>query len=201
MPVLRFRSRDWLAYTPLAESPDSAALVDVDGGSDHCHISGNGCVDCCASRLGTAAPQDTRAGRRGLHEHVRSGHLCRPFAILTLSRQPAFAGQAWARWVFSFEWPSIAYAFDILAWDFFFPLSALFAATTVQGHGLASMVRRLLFASAVLAFAGLFGVALANMPLRNIGIVGYAVLFPIASAFLAILFRRANNEGTAAFVW
>jgi hypothetical protein len=119
------------------------------------------------------------------------------FAILSLGSQPAFAGEPWARLVFSFEWPSIAYALDILAWDVFFPLAALFAAATVQGAGLASMVRGLLFASAALAFLGLAGVALANMQVRNIGIIGYAVLFPIAAALLAKLFREAGSDGVA----
>jgi hypothetical protein len=117
------------------------------------------------------------------------------FAILTLSRQPAFAGQAWAPMVFSFQWPSVAYALDILAWDIFFPLAALSAAATVQGAGLAGAVRALLYASGALAFRGLVGVPLANMQLRNIGIIGYAVLFPVAAALLAVIFHRANNAG------
>ena len=113
------------------------------------------------------------------------------FAVLTLSGQPAFAGREWATMVFSFEWPSVAYALDILAWDFFFPLAALFAAATIQGAGLAAAVRRLLFASAALAFIGLVGVPLASMQIRNIGIIGYAVLFPIAAAFMAGLFHQS----------
>jgi hypothetical protein len=36
------------------------------------------------------------------------------FCILTLSRQPEFAGQSWLPLVFSFEWPSVAYALDIV---------------------------------------------------------------------------------------
>jgi hypothetical protein len=35
------------------------------------------------------------------------------FVILTLSRQPEFTGQPWLPLVFSFSWPSIAYALDI----------------------------------------------------------------------------------------
>jgi hypothetical protein len=119
------------------------------------------------------------------------------FAILTLSTESAFSDEAWVRLVFSFKWPSVAYAFDILAWDFFFPLSALFAATAVQGAGIAGSTRKLLFASAALAFAGLVGVPLSNMQIRNIGIIGYAVLFPIASALLAVQFRRASSTGAA----
>ena len=44
------------------------------------------------------------------------------FMILTLSRQPEFTGQPWHPLVFSFEWPSVAYALDIVGWDVFFPL-------------------------------------------------------------------------------
>jgi hypothetical protein len=51
-----------------------------------------------------------------------------------------------------------------------------------------------LFASAALAFLGLAGVALADMQVRNIGIIGYAVLFPIAAAMLACLFHRASGK-------
>jgi hypothetical protein len=114
------------------------------------------------------------------------------FAILTLSRQTAFAGEPWQRLVFSFQWPSVVYALDVLAWDVFFPLAAWFAATTLQGRGSVRVARGLLFAGAVLAFLGLAGVFLANMQVRNIGILGYAVLFPIAAAILAFHFRRGT---------
>lgn len=83
------------------------------------------------------------------------------------------------------------YALDILAWDVFFPLAALFAAFAVHGSGLARLARILLFGSAALAFIGLAGVPLANMSIRNIGIIGYVVLFPIASFLLALIFRRS----------
>ena len=116
------------------------------------------------------------------------------FAILTLNRQPAFASEPWARLVFSFEWPSIAYALDILAWDLLFSLGALFAAAAIQGSGRVRVARGLLFASATLAFLGLAGVPLADMQIRNIGIIGYAVLFPIASGVLAFHFHRAAPD-------
>ncbi len=112
------------------------------------------------------------------------------FSVLTLSREPGFAGQDWARNVFAFQWPSVAYALDILAWDIFFPLAALFAAPTVQGPDQAAVARVLLYVSAALAFIGLAGVPLSNMQLRNVGIIGYAVIFPIAAALMARLFSR-----------
>jgi hypothetical protein len=116
------------------------------------------------------------------------------FSILVLSRHPAFDG-AWHHLVFSFRWPSLAYVLDILAWDFFFPLGALFAALAVQGAGLARAARVLMIVSSILALLGLLGVPLANMQVRNIGIFGYAVLFPIAAALLAGLYYRADLGG------
>ena len=66
-------------------------------------------------------------------------------------------------------------------------------ALSIPGAGLPSVVRRLMYLSAALALAGLAGVPLANMRVRNIGIVGYAVLLPIAAALMMLVFRRGKN--------
>ncbi|MCE9571948.1 MAG: hypothetical protein K8W52_02210 [Deltaproteobacteria bacterium] len=115
------------------------------------------------------------------------------FVILTLSHQPAFAGMSLA---FAFRWPSVAYALDILAWDVFFALAALCAAPVFRGAGLERRIRWLLIASGALAAAGLSGVATGDMRLRNLGILGYAVLFPIAAALLGALFTRTPERAT-----
>lgn len=107
------------------------------------------------------------------------------FSILALSRQPEIAAAPWASLVFSFTWPSLAYALDILAWDFFFPLAALFAALALRGEYGHGAARVLLLAAAILAFLGLAGVPMENMNVRNIGIIGYVVLFPVATALVA----------------
>ena len=44
------------------------------------------------------------------------------------------------------------------------------------------------------ALAGLSGVAAGDMRLRNIGIVGYVGVFPIAAGLMALLFRRATTR-------
>ena len=46
----------------------------------------------------------------------------------------------------------------------------------------------LLIVSGVLALAGLSGLALGDMRLRNLGVLGYVGVFPIAAALLARLF-------------
>jgi len=114
------------------------------------------------------------------------------FVILTVSRQAAFAGFSWMPLLLSFKWPSVSYALDILAWDVFFALSVLFAAPVFSGNRLATSIRMLMIASGVLALAGLSGVIVGDMQLRNIGIVGYAGVFPVAALLLVILFYRAT---------
>ena len=116
------------------------------------------------------------------------------FCILTLSRQLEFAGRSWEPLVLSFEWPSVAYALDILAWDIFFALSMLFAAPAFSGSPLAAWIRVLMIASGVLSLAGLSGVVAGDMQLRNIGIVGYVGVFLVVAALLAVLFYRTTPQ-------
>jgi len=112
------------------------------------------------------------------------------FVVFTASRHPAFAGQPWVSLFFSFEWPSVAYALDILGWDVFFSLSMLFAAAVFGGSRLAIWVRWSIVVSGVLAFAGLIGVAFGDMQLRNVGIVGYVGVFLVVTVLLAVFFGR-----------
>lgn len=113
------------------------------------------------------------------------------FSVLTLSRQEAFREMDW---LFAFSWPSVVYALDILAWDAFFPLAVLLAIPAFGGGRLERRIRWLLAVSGVLAGAGLAGVFLNDMQVRNIGIVGYAVVFPLAAVFMGLLFARAAAE-------
>ena len=112
------------------------------------------------------------------------------FVLLIVGRQAAFVAQSWAPALLSFTWPSVAYALDVLAWDGFFAVAAMCAAMTFGGTRLTRGIRALLIASGVLSLAGLSGVLAGDMRLRNIGIVGYAGVFPVAALLLALLFRR-----------
>lgn len=114
------------------------------------------------------------------------------FLILTLSRQPEFSSLPDGALLFAFSWPSIAYSLDILAWDFFFALSTLFAAPVFFDGRLARWIRALMTASGLLALAGLAGVATGNMQLRNIGIVGYLLVFLVVCALLGALFYQTK---------
>jgi len=98
-------------------------------------------------------------------------------SILLLSREPAFAE---LDYIFAFEWPSVVYVPDILAWDYFFALFAACLAFSFGRTGIEGWVRRILLVSALLSFAGILGTVIDNMQIRNIGIVGYVPVFTIA---------------------
>ena len=113
------------------------------------------------------------------------------FVLLTLGRDANFTAQRTASLFISFKWPSVVYALDILAWDFFFPLAVLSAAPVFGGSRLATRIRVLMITSGTLALAGLGGAIVGDMQLRNIGIIGYAVVFPVVALLLTRLFQRA----------
>ena len=112
------------------------------------------------------------------------------FLILTLSGEPGFTDPAVANAFLAFSWPSVVYALDILAWDIFFALSMLFAAPVFVGDGINRAIRNIMIASGVLALAGLLGVAVNDMAIRNIGIAGYLGAFLIVDGLLLALFLR-----------
>jgi hypothetical protein len=114
------------------------------------------------------------------------------FVILTVSRQIETAGLTGVPLLLSFKWPSVAYTLDILAWDWFFALSMLFAAPVFKGGRLEIAVRILMIVSGVLSLAGLIGVPLADMQVRNIGIIGYAGVALVVFLLLGIVFGRTH---------
>lgn len=112
------------------------------------------------------------------------------FVILTVGPQLEATGLPWVSLIISFTWPSLLYALDILAWDWFFALSLLFASLVFTEGKLERAVRILLLVSGVLSLAGLVGVPLADIQVRNIGVIGYAVVAPIAFLLIGVLFER-----------
>lgn len=89
--------------------------------------------------------------------------------------------------VFGFRWPSVFYAIDIVAWDIFFALALLFVAPTFDGE---TAVQVGLVASGLLSLAGLVGPLVGRISWRGVGIVGYAVFFPITCIPLSIYFAN-----------
>jgi hypothetical protein len=114
------------------------------------------------------------------------------FVELTVARRIDPASMPGYSQLFSWEWPSVIYALDILAWDWFFGLSMLLAASVFKGGKLRTCVRACMILSGTLSMAGLLGAALGEMQLRNIGIAGYAVVFPVVCLLLALVFIRSR---------
>jgi hypothetical protein len=114
------------------------------------------------------------------------------FVILTVSRQIEAARLPWLSLFLPYKWPSVAYTLDILAWDWFFALSMLFAAPVFREGRLEKMVRILMIVSGVLSLVGLIGVPLADMQFLSIGILGYGVAAPVVFLLLAVVFGRTQ---------
>lgn len=118
---------------------------------------------------------------------------CVHFVILSV-RQTAVAEQLPDySFFFSFRWPSLVYALDILAWDLFFGISMLFAAPVFKDGRLERALRTLLIICGVFSLAGLIGLPLQNMQVRNIGIIGYALLGPIAFLLIGKVIGKQND--------
>lgn len=120
------------------------------------------------------------------------------FVILTIGRQLAASGLPVVPFLLSWTWPSVVYTVDILAWDWFFALAMLFAAPVFKVGRLEKTVRLLMLVSGIVSLAGLIGVPLANMQVRNIGIIGYGVVAPVVFLLIGLVFGRAQSVPSAA---
>jgi len=105
------------------------------------------------------------------------------FVELTATRQLGGGG---------IVWPSPVYAAELLAWDVFLGLALLFAAPVFDGGGPERAVRWGLLATGALCLAGTVGPVVGDMRLQLVGVLGYAVLLPVASFLLARLFARGR---------
>ena len=68
----------------------------------------------------------------------------------------------------------------------------LLAAFVFTGGKLHASVRAAMILNGTLSIAGLLAAALGDMQLRGIGIVGYAVVFPVVCLLLALVFSRTR---------
>jgi len=87
----------------------------------------------------------------------------------------------------NFQWPSLLYATDIVAWDLFLGLALLFTAPVFTGARY-RWPRRGLLVSGALCLLGLVGPIFNVLAWRGIGIFGYAVVFPVTCLTLSRAF-------------
>lgn len=117
---------------------------------------------------------------------------CVHFTILSLSHKSEFSDIPFIQFFISFKWPSVVYVLDILAWDFFFAVSFLFASLIFNNGKREKAVKILMIISGVLSLIGLLGIPLDNMQIRNIGIVGYSIITPPIFLLLSKIFNSVN---------
>lgn len=115
------------------------------------------------------------------------------FLILSISQSPEASQLSNFSFAFSFKWPSIVYALDILAWDLFFGLSMLFVAPVFKKDKFENSLKILLIICGILSLIGLIGVPLQSMQIRNIGIIGYAIVAPIAFLLIGKVLRHSKQ--------
>lgn len=86
-------------------------------------------------------------------------------------------------------WPSTAYAAELLAWDVWLGLALLGAAQVLADDPAARGAQRALRLAGLLCLLGTVGPLLGSMRWQRIGVVGYAVVLPVAAFLLARWFR------------
>lgn len=69
----------------------------------------------------------------------------------------------------------------------------LCAVPVFTNSGLEGRLRELLIACGLLSLAGLIGVPLWNMGIRNIGIIGYGLLAPVVFFLLGVVLGRPRE--------
>jgi hypothetical protein len=95
------------------------------------------------------------------------------------------------QYLFNWHWPSVLYGVDVVAWDIFFGLALLFAAPVFHAAGRVAVRNGLLIAGAM-CLLGIIGPAVNHIALRQVGIIGYAVVWPIVCVPLSKAFRQAG---------
>jgi hypothetical protein len=113
---------------------------------------------------------------------------CVHLVLLTVGRDATQTTLPGYDLLLSWTWPSVIYALDIAAWDLFLGSALVLAGLSFSGPGLSALVRRGLLLSGALCLAGLLGAALGDMHVRNIGIVGYALVLPVVALLMARVF-------------
>lgn len=121
--------------------------------------------------------------------------VCVHLVLLTLGRQADAASLPGYDLLLSWTWPSVVFALDIASWDFCFGFALLLAAPVFTGPGLPALVRRGLQVGGALCLFGLVGAATGNMGVRDIGIAGYAVVFPVVLLVMARVFATTPVTG------
>jgi hypothetical protein len=171
----------YLAIMELLILPLAVALVVVLAAMHSCAPPAGKTLSLAALALGALAAGTT---------------ICVHLVLLTVGREASETTLPGYDLLLSWTWPSVIYALDIAAWDLFLGAALVLAGLAFSGPGLSRLVRRGLLLSGTLCLAGLIGAALGNMGVRNIGIVGYALVLPVVLLVMARLMSVAPLSRT-----
>ncbi|HEU4860571.1 MAG TPA: hypothetical protein VFT15_12075, partial [Chitinophagaceae bacterium] len=116
------------------------------------------------------------------------------FINLTLWRQISVQQKIDYVRFLGWEWPSMMYAIELVAWHLFFGLSMFFAAFVFKGKRWEKVVRIALIATGLLCIFGLIGPLVGDLIWRLIGVFGYGVGFPIVCVLIARVFKNAPSN-------
>lgn len=109
--------------------------------------------------------------------------------VLSINNQAGSSQLPWYNQFFGWVWPSVVYALDILAWDFFFALAILLLIPNFIRKSRLIVV--LLMISGILSLVGLVSIMTGDMQFRLMtGVVGYALVFPFASLMIGLKYFR-----------
>ena len=114
------------------------------------------------------------------------------FVNLTLWRQISVQQKMDYVRFLGWEWPSMMFAIELVAWHLFFGLSLFFAAFAFKGVGNEKMVKQGLIITGIFCIVGLIGPVLGDLKWRMIGMFGYGILFPILCVYIASVFKNAQ---------
>lgn len=87
-------------------------------------------------------------------------------------------------------WPSVTYAVELFAWDFLLGVALVLAANALSEGPRARRIRGWLRGTGALCLAGMVGPVVGDMRLQLVGVVGYALAFPVAAWMLSAWFRE-----------
>lgn len=91
---------------------------------------------------------------------------------------------------------SFTYSLEHLAWGLFFGIATMLAAVTFEAATSSRWLRASLMLTGLLSLAHFVGVVSNSPLLTSFGYVSWGVTLPVASAFLAVMFRHRLAEGS-----
>jgi len=112
--------------------------------------------------------------------------------VLSINNHAGANQLPWFQQFFAWEWPSVVYALDILAWDLFFALAVLCLIPNYYKTN--RVITALLSLTGILSLIGLIGPVISDMQFRLIGVLGYAGFFPIACLFIGYQIVKSGKR-------